>query len=251
VVAPETLAGVERDRLHQGDAVRRGTGAGKSSGLLGHPAPRLDHVEADDLDPGGHEQPHDELTDQAETDDACHLAQLRLRATYALHGDGTHGREGGLLRGDPVRNAHAEVHRHPVELGVQGELVAGRGDDVSHGELVDARTDLDDDTGEGVAERGVAVELVHRLLVGGHRPLLGHGVEQLLDLVGSGPSLADQGEPGLRDLHHLGARGDQRVERAHQHSARPARRRRGVEHHELTGLVVLRDLLHLSPDALP
>ena len=104
--------------------------------------------------------------------------------------------------------------------------------------------DLDDDAAQRVAERGVGVELVHHLLVGGHRALLRDRVQHLAHLVGPGPRLADHGQAGLGDLHHLGAGGDEREQRLDQDAARAARRDRHVEDGELPGLVVLRDLLH-------
>ncbi len=49
---------------------------------------------------------------------------------------------------DALGNRHAEVDRHPVDLGVEGELVAGGGDEVTDRELLRAGADLDDDAAQ-------------------------------------------------------------------------------------------------------
>ena len=52
------------------DAFGVGAARTQGTGLLGQPAALLDRVETDDPDSGGDEQPHDELADEAEPDDA-------------------------------------------------------------------------------------------------------------------------------------------------------------------------------------
>jgi hypothetical protein len=43
---------------------------------------------------------------------------------------------------------HAQVKRHPVELGVQGELVTGAGDELAHVELLGPPAHLDNHAGQ-------------------------------------------------------------------------------------------------------
>ena len=75
--------------------------------------------------PDGDEQPDGELADEAEPDDARRLPERDLGPADALHRDGADGRERGVLRAArPVGDRHAEVRRHPVDLGVQRVLVA-------------------------------------------------------------------------------------------------------------------------------
>src|SRR5262249_30571399 len=76
--------------------------------------------------------------------------------------------------------------------------------------------------------------------------LLGNRVEQLADLIWSRACLANQGHLRLADLHHLGARRDQREQRPDQDPSRLARGHRNVEDVEVTGLVVLSYLLHAT-----
>ncbi len=109
VVAAEASTVPPRDGLHRRETVGIGPGAGERPCLLGHLATRLDGVDADHLHPGRDEQADDELTDQPEPDDARHLAELRLGATYALHRDGPDRRERGVLR-----------RRRPRERGHRG-----------------------------------------------------------------------------------------------------------------------------------
>ena len=172
------------------------------------------------------------------------------RATSArrtpLHRDGPDGCERGVLGGHSVRHRNAQVGRHPVHLGVEGELVAGGRDQLTDRELLGTRPDLDHDAAQRVAERGVAVQPVHRLLVRRQRTLLSDRVEELAHLVRPGAGLADQRHPRLADLHHLGAGRDQRVERTNQNPPGLARGNGDVQNGEVTGLVVLSDLLHTT-----
>ena len=93
---------VQRGR-HRGQALVVRAGAGHCAGLLGQLAAGLDHVQSDHSDAGRDQQPDDELADQAQADDAGGLAELRLSAAHALHGDGAHGSERGMLGGHPTR----------------------------------------------------------------------------------------------------------------------------------------------------
>ena len=212
--------------------------------LLRQPAPRLDRVDADRLDARRHQQPDHELADQAEADDDRGLAKLHLGAPHAVHGDRRDGREGGVLRGDAVRDSRAQVNRDEVVLGVQRLLVARARDELADLELLRALPDLGDDTAQRVAERGVGVELVHHLLVGGDDALLLHLVKDLAHLVRPGPGHADHRHAGLVHLHHLGAGRDEGEQRPHEDATGTAGRRGHVEHRQLPGLVVLRNLLH-------
>ena len=214
------------------------------AGLLGQPAAVLDHVEPDDADPGGDQQPDHQLADEAQADHARGLAQLDLGAPHAVHGDRPDGGEGGMLGRDAPGDRGAQVDGDPVVLGVQGVLVAGRGDELADPELLGAAPHLDHHAAQRVAERRVGVEPVHDLLVGGHRALLRDRVEDLAHLVRPRPRLADHRHLGLGHLHHLGAGGDEREQRPHEDAAGTAHRGRHVKDGELAGFVVLRYLLH-------
>src|SRR5215468_5138845 len=74
-----------------------GRRAQERTGLLGLPAAFLDHVEPDDPDPGGDQQADRKLPDEAEPDHAGGVAQLRLGAPHAVHGDRPDGGERGVL----------------------------------------------------------------------------------------------------------------------------------------------------------
>ena len=71
--------------------------------LFGQPAPVLDHVQPDDPDPCGDQEPDDELADQPQADDQGGVAELGLSAADPLHGDRADGGEGGMLWGDAAR----------------------------------------------------------------------------------------------------------------------------------------------------
>jgi hypothetical protein len=60
-----------------------------------------------------------------------------------VHGDRPDGGEGGVLGQDILRDRHTQVDRNPVVLGVQGELIAGRGDDLARPELIGTAARLD------------------------------------------------------------------------------------------------------------
>ena len=76
---------------------------------LGQLAAVLDHVETDDPHARGDQQLDDELTDEAEPDDAGSVAELGLAAPDALHRDRPDGGERGVLGLDAVGYRHAEV----------------------------------------------------------------------------------------------------------------------------------------------
>ena len=217
------------------------------AGLLRQPAALGHRVDADRLHAGRREQPDHQLADQAEADDGGGLAELHLGAAHALHRDGGHGGERGVLGQHPGGDSRAQVDRHPVVLGVQRLLVAGAGDELADLELLRALANLGDDAAQRVAERGVGVELVHHLLVGGDKPLLLHLVNHLLDLVRPGAGHAHHRHAGLGDLHHLGTGRDEREQRPHQDAAGAADRGGHVEDGQLTRLVVLGYLLHQVP----
>jgi hypothetical protein len=93
---------------------------------------------------------------------------------------------------DVLGHRHAQVDRHPVDLRVQRELVAGGRDEVADRELLGTGPHLDDHSAHRVAERRVAVEPGGGLLVRRDRTLLGHRVEHLPDLVRARPGLAQE-----------------------------------------------------------
>ena len=209
VVDAQSVRHAPRDLLHQRQAFGVRSRTDQRSRVRGELAARGHGVQPDDPDTRSHEDPDDELTDEPEADDAGELAQLRLRAADAVHRDGAHRRERRMPGVDLLRDGDAQVGGHPVDLGVQGELVARRRDQVPDRELLGTRADRDHPAAQGVAERGVAVQPVHRLAVRRRGALLGHAVHELLHLVGTGARLADQGEACLGHLHQLRARGDQ------------------------------------------
>ena len=233
-----------QQRLEPVHPRRVGPGAAPGAALLGGAAALLDGVEAHHPDPRSDQQPHQQLADQAQPDDAGGLPQLHLRPAQRLHRDGTDRGEGGVLGEHPVGHPHAEVARHPVDLGVQRELVARCGDQVTDLEAVHALPDLHDHAAQRVAQGRPGVEPVAGLAVGRHRTVLGDRVEHLAHLVGTVPRLRQQRHPRLGDLHQLGAGRDQRVRRAHQHPAGPAGGHGCLEHRELTGAVVLGHVPH-------
>ena len=230
--------------LDRVDALVGGRGAQVGACLLGRPAALLEHVQAGDPDPRGDQEPDHQLADQAETDDAGGVAELDLGPPHPVHGDGAHGGEGGVLGQDPLGHHGAQVGRDPVVLRVQRVLVARGRDQVADPEFLRARSHLDHDPAQRVAERRVRVEPVHHLLIGGDRALLGNRVENLAHLIRPRSRLADHRHLGLGQLHHLGAGGDEREQRLDEHAAGTADRGRHVEHAEFPGFVVLRYLLH-------
>ena len=155
--------------------------------------------------PDGDEELHRELADEAEADHARGLAELRLGAPHPLHRDRADGRERGVLRTHTGADGHAEVRRHPVDLGVQRVLVPRARDELADGEITGAAPDFDHLARQRVTERREGVELVRRALVGLERPELRGGVDDLAHLVGPGARLARERELGLLDLHHLRA----------------------------------------------
>ena len=193
------------------------------------------------------EEADHELADEAEADDARRVAELNLGAPDAVHGDRADGGEGGVLGRDAPRDRCAQVDRDPVVLGVQRVLVARRGDQLADLELFGPLPHLDHHAAQRVAERGVGVEPVHDLLVGGDRALLRDGVQDLAHLVRPRPRLAHHRHLGLGQLHHLRAGGDEREQRLDEDAARAAHRSRRIEDGEFPGLVVLGYLLHRVP----
>ena len=154
--------------------------AGDRAALLGQTAAVGDRIDADRPHAGRREQPDHDLPDQSEADDGRGLAKLNLGSAHPVHGDRCHGRERRVLGQHPGRNGRAQVDRHPVVLGVQCLLITRARNELADLELLGARAHLGDHTAQRIAKRGVGVELVHHLLVGGGQPLLLHLVENLL-----------------------------------------------------------------------
>ena len=128
--------------LDGGQPVGVRSGAEEGAGLLGQPAALRHHVNTDDPHPGGDQQLDDELADQAQADHASGIPELGAGLADALHGDGTDGGEGGHLGADAVGHRHAQVLRYPVDLRMQGKLVAGAGHQLPDLELFRAPPDL-------------------------------------------------------------------------------------------------------------
>ena len=161
-----------------------------------------------------------------------------------MHGDGSDSGERRQLRGHSIRDRDTEVGGDPVDLRVERELIAGARHELTDLELISAGTDVGDDAAQRIAQRCEGVEAVHHFLVCGHRALLGHGVDYLSNLLGSGTRLTCQRELGLLHLHDLGPCRDQGVDRSDQDATRLARRGRYVDHAEISGAVILRYLFH-------
>ena len=167
VVRAQACGAVEKNSLDLAQArlVRCGTRQG--TGLLRSPAPSLHHVQAHDLHAGGDEESHDELTDEPEPDHTCGLTQRDFRAPDTLHGDRAHRCECSVFGGNAVRYGDAQIGRYPIHLRVEGELVARRRHQLTDRELLRTRADLYHHAAQRVAERRVAVQPAHRLLVRG------------------------------------------------------------------------------------
>jgi hypothetical protein len=88
-----------------------------------------------------------------------------------------------MLCRNTVRYWNAQVGRYPVDIGMECELVPGRRDQLTHGELLGARSDLDYDPAQRVAQRRVTVQPVHRLLVRRQSAILGSRIQELAQLI--------------------------------------------------------------------
>ena len=131
--APRSARRLQDRPLDELDPAVVGPGASQGTGLFGQPAPLGHHVDADDLHAGRHQQPHDQLSHQTESDDAGDVADLDVTLSDTLQRDGSDGGERGMLGCHRVGNRDAQVRRNPVALGVKGELVAGAGDELARG----------------------------------------------------------------------------------------------------------------------
>ena len=198
MVRAQAAGAGEHDLLDLVQARLVGCGAGESAGLLRGSAAGRDDIQAHHLHAGRDEEAHHELPDEPEPDNTRGLTKRDLGAADALHCDRPHRGERGVLGCNTIRYRDAQIRRHPVQLGVQGEFVARGRDHLTDRELLSTRTDLDHHAAQRIAERRVAVQPVHRFLVGGDGALLGHGVDQLADLIGPRSGLAEQGHPAPR-----------------------------------------------------
>ncbi len=213
--------------------------------LLGQPAAFRDRVDADDPHARSDQQLDDQLTDQAEADDARGISELDLaRRTPCMAMDATvanaacsgwtpSGTATHRLTGTQLNSAWSacSLPAHATSWPTLNSSAP--------------RPTSVDDSAERIAERGVGVELVHHLLVGGTTPCC------CTCQAPSSPGRAGRvpcrpATSWPRYLHHLGASGDQRVERSHEHAARAASRGGHVEDGQLPRPVVLRNLFHRS-----
>ena len=126
---PDTLA---RACLDRGQTLRRPGRRHSTAPAFSASAQRSATTSRPDhLDPRGDEQADDELADQPQADDTRGVTDLGVALAHTLHGDGSDGGEGGQAGVDRIGHRHAEVRRHPVDLGMEGELVARAGDDLA------------------------------------------------------------------------------------------------------------------------
>ena len=151
-IGAQAVRGPGQGPLDCHHALLGGCGAEERPGLLRQPAPVLVGVESDHPHPGGHQQLHDQLTHQTEADHARGVPDLRARLANPLQCDGADGGERRQLGRDPVGYRHAEIGRHPVDLGVECVLIPGARHELADRELLGPRADLEDDTGERVAQ---------------------------------------------------------------------------------------------------
>jgi hypothetical protein len=192
VVRPEAAAQVGERVLHAGQPLGIGCPAYTRAGLLGELAAPGDDVDADGVHPGGDEELHDELTDQAETDDARGVPELRRSPPHPVQRDRAHRGERREARLDALGHRDAEVDRDPIDLGVERELVARARHEPAGRELLGAASGLHHVAADRVAERRVGVEPLHRLRIGAAHPLLGGAVEDLAHLVRTGACLGGE-----------------------------------------------------------
>ena len=136
-----------------------GVAADQRTEALGQRAAVGVGVDADHPHAGRHQELHHELADEAEADDQRELAELRLAPADALHRDRADRAERRVPGSTPAGHAARRGSWDPVQLGVQGVLVARAGHEVADRDVRDAIADLDDLAAERVAERGVRVEL--------------------------------------------------------------------------------------------
>ena len=144
-IGPQSAGRLQDRPLDELDPAVVGPGASQGTSLFGQPASLGHHVDADDLDAGRHQQPHDELSHQTESDDAGDVADLDVTLSDTLQRNGSDGGESGVFGRHRVGNGDAQVLRNPVHFGMKGELTAGAGDELARDEVVHPRPHLDDD----------------------------------------------------------------------------------------------------------
>ena len=105
-------------------------------------------VDAEHLASSRLEDLHGEEADQTQSDDRHRFAESHVGLSHALHGDRAHGHEGALVEADLLRQVvarlisrrsahgeqHAEVLRHPHDLGVTRITPTSARDAVAHPE---------------------------------------------------------------------------------------------------------------------
>ena len=105
---------------------------------------------------------HEELPEQAEPDDGDAFTELELRLADCLERDRADRARAGGLEAHVRRNAHHQVSRHRVVLGVRRHAFPDAGYAVIHPELVHVGTHFHHGSGAAVAERGRGLEpLLH------------------------------------------------------------------------------------------
>src|SRR6267378_6062276 len=120
---------------------------------------------------------HQELPEQPEPDDCHAFAQLELRLAYRLERDRADRARAGRLETHVGRNAHHQVPRHGVVLGVRRYAFPDAGYAVIHPELVHLGTRFHHGSGATVTESGRSLESLLHLAERGNQALLAQRVK--------------------------------------------------------------------------
>ena len=148
---------------------------------------------------------HQELPEQPEADDCHAFAQLELRLADRLDRDRADSARARRLEAHVGGNAHHQVPRHDVVLGVRRHAFPNTRDAVAHPELVHLGAHRHHGSSTAIAEGGRSLEPLPHLAERRHEALLPDRVEHELDLIGALPRFLHEAHAGLRDLHLLGA----------------------------------------------
>ena len=197
-------------------------------------------IDAQHPAPVGPEQPHGQLTDQAEAGHHDRLAHGWLQETNALQRDRANHGERRLLVADFVRDARTQIDRDAHHLG----MLAVARHPIADLEPADAGAGLQDDAHVAVAERQRLIELVPDGLQGGNHPVGADLVEHRAQLVRLLAGFLDQAGLAEVEEHALGAGRDQRAGGAEEHVAGFHVRARDLGELDFAGCEVLKDLPH-------
>src|SRR5712691_10185004 len=128
---------------------------------------------------------HEELPEQPEPDDCHAFAQLELRLAYRLKRDCADGSRAGHLEAHVGGNAHHQVPRHGVVLGVRRYALPDARYAVTDPELVHLGIHRHHGSCTAVAEGGRGPEALLHLAERRDQALLLERIEYQLDLIGA------------------------------------------------------------------